>query len=346
MKRVITSILLILMLAGLLAGCNPDAGTSGSDLDSEDNSGKTMIAICIGGINHPVHRVAQMAFLTKAEDLGYRGAVSGLDEASAVELVAKFESTILTGAEGVLLWTGDDQYYEMMRRHASYCTFVVPHFAHDYLDTKSFISRNITSLATGYGKEAADFIVLKLTEKGITTGTIGLTQSSANVTENAATDAFIAQIKALGVDYVCAPVVHEGIDVVAGASKVTGVIQTHPDIVAAFGTTGGSCQTWLTAMQNTGKMNLVVVGVDYIEINQDYVRDGQIAAIVCQPLYEEAQMCVESLDEIFKGKDYTVSQEEWFIQLPAPLAYAGGEGENDINAYRDLINRVLEFFTY
>jgi len=355
MKKALSIILAVIMLLALVAGCggteeSSSASESKSSSASESKSdafdpSKITIAVCMGSINHPVHRIVQMGFMTKAEELGYKGEISGLDEGSMQELITKWESSVTNGATGLLLWVGDDSAYEFMKTiHDGGCKIVVPHFAHSYQDTKAFLDKNISCLAASYGKESADFIVDKLVEKKITEGTIGITQNGSNVTENAANDAFRAQILALKVKYVCADTVFEGAEATAAAGLVTGVIQSNKDIVAGFGTTGGSPQSWATAMENTGKKDLVVIGMDYTELNIGLVKDGSITAVVCQPLFTEAQASAVALDAIFRGEDFTKSEDTWFQELPAPIAYLGGTGDADITAYEGIVNDVKEYF--
>ena len=205
-------------------------------------------------------------------------------------------------------------------------------------------SHVITGLPDTYGREAAKFVVERLEAKGVTEGTIGITQNGPNVTENAANDGFRSQVLELDTNFTIADTVYEGVEVAEAANKVTGVIQANADIVAGFGTTGGSPQSWATAMQNTGKTDLVVVGMDYTELNVNLVKDGSITAIVCQPLYDEAQACVETLKELFEGKTFNGSESEWFVELDAPLAYVDGEGVHDINSYQEIIDKVVEYF--
>lgn len=215
MKKFISMLLVVLMVIGVIAGCGTTEVTEESETEvvesseaveeteamtDEDLDG-AMIAICQGSVNHPVHRIVQVSFFQRAEELGYMGVLSGLDEGSQQEMIAKWESAITNGAIGCLVWTGDESCYEFMRSYAEDCKFVVPHFAHEYEDTKEFISRNITSLAATYGADAADYILNQLEEKGVTSGTIALTQSGANVTENAAGDAFRTRINEAGTNF-------------------------------------------------------------------------------------------------------------------------------------------------
>lgn len=357
MKKALSIILALLMVLAIVAGCGSTETTTeestatestaeeSTEEVEEDLAAGKQVAVCMGSINHPVHRIVQMGFCQKAEELGMEGVICGLDEGSTQELITKWESAVTNGAEGCLIWTGDDSCYDMMKgmvENGCYC--VVPHFCHEYNDTKDFIAKNISCLATTYGAAAADAIVAKLEEKGVTSGTIGITQNGANVTENAANDSFRARMAEIGTAYTLADTVFEGGELVEATAKVTGVIQANPDIVAGFGTTGGSPQSWQAAMKETGKTDLVVIGMDYTEVNINTVLDGDIYAVVCQPLYPEAQASAQALYDIFNGADFTTSEDTWFTELEAPLAYVGGEGVNDINSYMDIVEQVKDYF--
>ncbi len=336
------------MCAALLAGCN-----SGDDLggkgripkDGDFDPAQTKIAICMSSINHPVHRIAQAGFVIKGEEFGFQAGIVGLDESSIKELIAKIESSITTGVVGAAVWVGDDSMYQMMRTLSDQCVFIVPHFTHNYLDCKDFMSRNISALPAEYGKNVAVYMVEQLAKRGITSGTIGVTQASGNLTENAVNDAFRNELLRLGANFSVTETIYEGVEVSGAAAKITGIIQSHTNIVAGLGTTGGSAQAWALAMQNTGRHDLVVVAMDYTEINIDLVTNETITAIVAQPLYAEAQAAAESFDAIFNGKDYTVSEDEWFLAMDAPILYANGEGEHDVENYRPIIETVIDFFS-
>lgn len=344
MKKAIAVLLAVLLMVGVLVGCGGTDTDNDGPTGGDHNPADTTIAIMMGGMNHPVHRIVQMAFLTAGEDMGYNAIIGGLDDGSAQELMTKYESVIANGCEGALLWSGDDTFYQFMRDMSEMCYFVVPHFAHEYVDTKNFISRNICAQAKEYGYKAGEFMLEKLAEAGITSGTIGNTQAGANVTENACSDAFRQAIKDSGANFKVADVVFEGLELSAASVKVVGIINSNPDIVAGFGTTGGSCQSWDLAMQQTQK-RLIVVGVDYTEFNIDLVADGAIAGLVAQPLFEEGEESVKTLDALFRGETFADSAENWWLKCDAPVAYVGGEGASDIEYYRPFVDKVVEYYS-
>ncbi len=341
MKKAIAVLLAVMLMVGVLVGCGgTQTSTPTGDFDPADKT----IAIFMGSMNHPVHRVVQMAFMTEGSALGYNAIVGGLDEGSTQDLLNKFESYVTNGTEGAMLWASDDSFYQFMRDMKDMCYFVVPHFAHEYVETKNFISRNICASAATYGYAAGEFLLEKLAEKGITSGVLGNTQAGPNVTENAASDAFRKCIAESGANFTVANVVYETTELSEATNKVVGVINGNTGIVGAFGTTGGSCQSWSLAMQQTGKTDLVVVGVDYTEFNIDLVAEGKVAGLVAQPLYEEAKESVLALDGLFHGKAYNDSAENWWVKLEAPVAHVDGEGMADIEHYRPIIDQVIAYY--
>ena len=164
---VILALFLILIMTMGLFGCAKVPEDVGTDIpdgpsteQTEPESEPITVAVCMGAINHPVHRIVQTGFMLKAEELGMNGIISGLDEGSMQELIAIWEGAVINGAKGVLVWTGDYSCYDMMKGMKQMGAYtVVPHFTHDYADTKEFIDKNVSCLARTYGAAAADYIV-------------------------------------------------------------------------------------------------------------------------------------------------------------------------------------------
>ena len=84
--------------------------------------------------------------------------------------------------------------------------------------------------------------------------------------------------------------------------------------------------------------------MDYTELNVNLVKEGKITAIVCQPLYVEAQECVKTLKELFEGKTFTGSESEWFVELDALSPMLTAKAPSDINSYDEIIKKVVEYF--
>lgn len=335
MKRILALVLTLMVLAIPMA------------IAEEFNPADYPVAICMDSMNHPVHRIVQLGFLKAAQELGYTNAkVIGTEGGDSSEAFAAAESFAAEGGKGLLLWAGDSGCYETLANVAAEGVIVgIPHFRHTQPDGTypEGLKFNMACDPVLYGKQVAELMAEKLSGKE---GSVALTQNTKNVTENAATESFIATWEGLGDKYdlskiTVLPVELEG-GVVDSATAINlGIIQAHPDIIGAFGTTGNSPITWADAATKAGYADgqLVIVGMDATEGNLDYLEAGKVAAIVAQPLYDEAHKTMEYLDKIFRGEEVP----EW-TDLEAPVVTVDGEGPNGLAFHRGIAAEVAEFF--
>jgi ribose transport system substrate-binding protein len=331
MKRVFA----LVMVLGLLMGLGACADLSGSAPE------EIKIAIGMGSKNHPVHRIVRYGFFQGAQEYGVTGVDAGLDNGSTRELQENFTKAITEqGVHGMLLWASDDTYYQFMRdmtaEHGT--VFVVPHFKHDYVETKDFISANLYADDAALGMAAADLIVEELHRRGIIEGSLGITQAGAGVAPNIAGDAFRKRIAEISNFRVC-DIVFEGLELSEAAVKCVGVINSNSDIVGAFGTTGGSAQSWTKAMEETGRTDLVVVAYDYSEENLEKLENGPIHALVSAPLYEEGYDSVGIIKDVLDGKTYNDSEENWSKVYDVITLTK----DSDLKPYHDLIDQATRY---
>ena len=314
---------------------------------AEFNPADYPVAVCMMSMNHPVHRIVQLGFLKAAEALGYTDAkVIGTESGDTSEANAAGEAFAAEGGKGMLLWNGDSSCYETLIKCADMGVVVgIPHFKHQQEDGSypEGLSFNMACDPVLYGKQVAELMADKLSGK---TGSVALTQNTKNVTENAATDSFIATWESLkdsknlgGITVL--PVELEGAVIDSATAINLAIIQSHPDIIGAFGTTGNSPITWADAAPKAGYKDgeLVLVGMDATEGNLDYLEAGKVAAIVAQPLYEEAYKTMEYLDKIFRGEEVPM-----WTDLEAPVVTMDGEGPNGIEYHRAIAAEVATFF--
>ena len=305
------------------------------------------VAICMDNMNHPVHRIVQLGFLKAAEALGYTNAkVIGTEGGDSSEAFAAARAFADEGGKGLLLWAGDSSCYETLAYVADEGVVVgIPHFRHTQEDGSypEGLAFNMACDPVLYGQQVAELMAEKLDGKE---GSVALTQNTKNVTENAASESFVATWETLKDKYDLSkievlPVELEG-GVVDSATEINlSIIQAHPDIIGAFGTTGNSPITWADAATKAGYADgeLVLVGMDATESNLNYLEAGKVAAIVAQPLYDEAYKTMEYLDKIFRGEEVPM-----WTDLEAPVVTADGEGPNGLAFHRDIAAQVAEFF--
>lgn len=325
----------------------PAEGEAEASAAEDFNPNDYYVAICMDSMNHPVHRIVQLGFLKAAEALGYENAkVIGTEGGDTSEAFAAAEAFAAEGGNGLLLWAGDSSSYETIASVASQGVSVgIPHFNHQQEDGNypEGLAFNMACDPVLYGKQVAELMAEKLDGKE---GSIALTQNTKNVTENNATNSFVETWNSLDGTYDLSKikildVQLEGGVVDSATATNLAIIQSNPDLIGAFGTTGNSPITWADAATKAGKKDgeIFIVGMDATEGNLDYLEAGKVQAIVAQPLYDEAYKTMEYLDKIFRGE--TVP--EW-TDLEAPVVTVDGEGKNGLAYHRDIAAQVEEFF--
>ncbi len=347
MKK-LTSLFLIFIIVFSLFGCAKPTpvGDGGSDVPQSEPAdlaqGKT-IACCMSSIEHPVHRIVQYGFCTKADELGMNPIVSGLTEGSQQELIDKWNSDISTNnAVGALIWTGDDSCYEMMKELKQQGIYtVVPNFCHAY-EFSNIIDINPYFNYRDYGAKMADYVVDVLNEKGITYGDIAVSQIGQNIS-NASNDAFRERISELQVNYNILDTVMLGGHISEAENKTTTRLMKNENIVAAVGFDALDAYAWVSGAENVGLTDLVIIGMGMEDGHIGLVEEGKIQGLVCPPYYESGVVSANELYQLINGK-VIATEEAWNEKLNFGLAYLGGEGENDIQTYRDIYDAAQAYF--
>jgi len=123
--------------------------------------------------------------------------------------------------------------------------------------------------------------------------------------------------------------IEEGFDTSAAIAKASAMLQSQPDLKAALSTTGGGAVTWANAQRSAGR-KIVIIAMDYTRQNLDLVRDGDVHAVIGQPLWEESCGAADLLDRAARGEKI-----EWWTKLPAPMIRKDG-----LDPYYKLLEKV------
>jgi ribose transport system substrate-binding protein len=321
------TLLCILAMALLVSG----AFASGTSETKSTGASKGILAVCMPVKGHPVHQIVQLGFLTRAKELGYEGVVVGIDGSDSADLYAVIEGYAnRDNVKGMLVWCGDQQGYPTIKKlHEKGIKTVVPHFPHDHAAIPE-LDANLSAVPYDYGVQVAKTIGAALKGK---TGSVAISEGSFNITENAAAKGFQDGMKDFPTLKVLAPQL-EGFDTAGAPAANAAIINGNSDLLAAFGTTGGSPTSWATAAEQTNRKDLIIVGMDYTEQNIDLVEKGKVYAIVAQPLYDEAYKSAEILDKLIRGEKV-----EYYTKLEAPVVTKDGIGK-----YKEIVARVKEWF--
>lgn len=335
-RRIALFIGIVMILSISLMGCGGNNTTAtNTDNSSKFDPSKHPVFVAMVLKNHPVHRIVQLGFVEEAKKLGYPVEIVGIENVDWPSYYASVEAAVAKGAKGALLWV-DPPHTQFIKKIGDLgVKVVVPHFKFEQEKTPG-LTANLSADSTEYGKAVAKAMAAKLKGKK---GTIAITQNDSNTTENNASKAFTEQMKLEAPDIKVLPPAFEGPELTAAIAKIAAIIQKNTDLIGAFGTTGGSAASWAGAMDETGKKDLTVIGMDYTEQNVDLVKSGKIYGIVAQPLYDEAKMSMDLLDKSFRGEQFP-----WFTPLEAPIATLDGKDKENIAYYDDIIKRVKASF--
>jgi ABC-type sugar transport system substrate-binding protein len=374
MKKLITLVLAILMVAALVVGCakteapavdepaEEPAETPEEPADEPaeepeaEGINKAEYAICInmGVINHPVHRQVQMGLINKAVELGYEkpqvvGPETG-DQAEQFAMAETWAASITPGKAAMLMWNGDHNSDELVAKLWNDYQIIVgvPHFRIFVDDdpAKGLPEGYAFEMAcdpVAYGQEVAKLAAKALDGK---TGSFALTQNTKNSTENAGTAAFAEEFAKQGETYDLSgikvlDVVLEGGEMESATTINLGIIQANPDLIGAFGLTGNSPVSWADAATKAGKADgeLWIAGMDATDTNIQYLEAGKVQVIVAQPLVQEAAKTMEYFDILFNGG----TVEPW-TDLAAGIVTLDATGENSVETWKGFAEEVTKMF--
>ena len=371
MKKVLAIMLVLALVVCVFAGCKkaeapatdapaadepaadePAADEPAADEPAADaadfNPADYPVAICMDSYNHPVHRQVQLGFLKKAEELGYTDAqVVGTDLGDSQAAWENGLQWANAGGKGILLWAGDSSCWETIKAlKAAGCVVGIPHFNHMSQNNGELpegLDFNMACSPTLYGQQVAAMMAAALDGKE---GKVAITLNTHNITEDAADESFRAEWEAQAANYDLSKIELlatelEGGDLVEATNINTSILQANPTIIGAFGTTGNSPQSWSGAVKNCGKEagSVWIAGMDATAGNLELLKNGEVAVIVAQPLFNEAAKTMEYIDIMLQGG----TVDAW-TDLEAPIVTLDGEGENGYEFHAAQAQEVLDYF--
>jgi ribose transport system substrate-binding protein len=280
---------------------------------------------------HPVVQIMMAGFIEEAKQLGYPYYLYQPDDADTAKAYSLAEAGVTQhGIKGMVQYIFDDGTAMYIKKWADMGIAVTS--AHTYIaeedkDKWPGLLAWASCSAEEYGKAAAKAIGEKVGGKGV----VAVTEGGFNTTEDAAAAAFTAEMNKSYPDIVVLEPQEEGYDTPTAIQRATAIVQANPDIVGAFSTTGAGPSTWAGAKANTGK-DICIISMDYSETNLDLVKNGEVYALVAQPLYHEFALAVDLLDKHFRGEEI-----EWANVMDAPLITT-----DNVDEYYELIEKVNE----
>jgi len=300
---------------------------SGGDFNPADYP----LGLCHILKTHPVVQIMAAGFIARAEELGYPHYQYQPDDSDTAKAYALAEAGVTQhGIKGMVQYIFDEGTAMYIKKWADLGIAVTS--AHTYIEESEKdmwpgLLAWASCSAEEYGRAAAKAIGEQVGGQGV----VAVTEGGFNKTEDAAAAAFIDEMHKSFPNIVVLEPQEEGYDTPTAIQRATAIIQANPDIVGAFSTTGAGPSTWAGAQANTGK-KICIISMDYSETNLDLVKNGEVYALVAQPLYHEFALAVDLLDKHFRGEEI-----EWANVMDAPLITT-----DNVDEYYDLIKKVNE----
>ena len=319
-KHVWTALGVLVILGMMAAQCvAPTTAPPAAEAPAEEEAPAEAEEVAKGEVfywiqplrGHPVHQLTQIAFLQGCEDEGIECEIVGPDEADTPKTIAAAEQVLAKGdAAGVSFWTGSPAFEEVIKQmDEAGIPVVAPHFKvpeGTWPDNTVIVGTDPAVYAEAEAKVMCEAL-------GDQEGSVAVTQGSFNTTENLQAEVFTATMNEVCPQLKVLAAEEEGFDPPKAIAKAVAIIQANPDIVGAMSTTGGGPTTWAGAQQETG-VDLISIGNDYTRVNLDLVKNGEVYALVGQPLYEESYEAAKLLKKMAAGEEVP-----YWTEQPAPI---------------------------
>lgn len=277
--------------------------------------------------DHPVHKLMQAGFLDQCKKLGYDCEVVGNPSASVYDVTATIPLAEAAMARksfaAAAVYTPDPAIFPFIGKLARGGLPVVTwHMMPAEGSVKGLLSTTGEDV-TQAGTAAADAMGEAIGGKG----SVAVTQSASNTTENEMARSFKAELNKTYPAVKVLDVQFEGVEPNAARAKAVSILQANPDVNAAFSTTGYGPQTWSGAKRTTGR-DLTIISMDYTRQNLDLVKSGQVYGLVAQPLYEEGARAADLAANLAEKKPV-----EYLNTIPAKVIT-----KNDLAPYYRILD--------
>lgn len=328
MKRKMVSLLAMLVAMTVMLGmCMAPASAE------EFDPSKYTMAVYLWPTSNPTVAVMAAGFMQTAVELGYNAMVIGGDISDPALGFQMVDSALAQhDLAGMTYNATEETAWKKLKEITDAGVPVVCIWNRVTQENLDLYGVDPNMVLGWYAPDAADYgyeCGLVMGEACDGKGTLAVTQSMFNETEDAAAAGFRKAIAEKYPDMVVLDTQLEGLETVAGISVITAIIQGNQDLVGAFGTTGTSAQTWAAAKKNTG-WDGKMIGMDFTAQNLDLLENGDIFGIVAQPIYSAFGECAKQIDRYLRGQEMIFDN-----PYPSPIIY-----KDDVPQYRELISNI------
>jgi len=296
--------------AGLLTACGsaPTTNSAGTNNAGANATGGTAtassytIGFAVSTTNNPFFVAMENGVKQEAQKLGIKVIVDDGNNDPSTQL-NQVQDLIQQKVNAIILNPADSQALSSAVQAANQAK--IPVITLDRSVTSGTVSTFIASDSVAAGKMAADELIKALNGKGQVVELQGILGTSAERDREKGFDQEIAT--ASGIQVVARQTAK--FDRSTALNVMQNILQAHPDVNGVFAQNDEMALGALKAIQQAGKKNIAIVGIDGEQEAVQDVQSGLLYADIAQQPTQEGVLGVDNALKLIKGQsvDATVS---------------------------------------
>ncbi|WP_181555535.1 ribose ABC transporter substrate-binding protein RbsB [Thermaerobacillus caldiproteolyticus] len=308
MKKLVSMVMSLLLLAGVLVGCSLENGTTtGDKKEGTKKDGDMKIGLSISTLNNPFFVTLKEGAEKAAKEENVQLIVVDAQNDSAKQ-INDIEDLIQQGVDLILVNPTDSSAITSAVESANNAN--IPVITVDRSADGGKVVTHIASDNVTGGKMAGEFLIEKLKDGGNVVELEGIPGSSAARERGEGFHQVIDKTSNIKVVAKQAA----DFDRAKGLSVMENILQSHSDIKAVFAHNDEMALGALEALEARGMKDVIVVGFDATEDAVKAVKDGKMAATVAQKPELIGESAVKTALKVLKGEKV-----EKFIPVPLEL---------------------------
>jgi len=317
MKKMLFTLLAVLVVFGLIAGCAPQAteAPEAEAPEAEAPEGETpYIPVISKGFQHQFWQAVKLGSEQAAEELGVEITFEGPEsEAMVDKQVEMFQTALDKNPAAICLAAVDSKAFQPLLEQAQAAGIPVIGFdsgVDSDIPVSTAATDNIAAAA-----EAADRMADLIGGSG-EVAVIAHDQTSRTGIDRV--DGFVGKMESDYPDITVVDVQYGGGDQLKSTDLAKAIIQAHPNLKGFFGANGGSIIGVLNAVSELDmEGDIVVIGYDSGQQQMDAIRSGAEAGAITQNPIGIGYKCVEAAVKAINGEELPETIDTGFMWYDA-----------------------------
>jgi len=317
MKKMLFTLLAVLVVFGLIAGCAPQAteAPEAEAPEAEAPEGETpYIPVISKGFQHQFWQAVKLGSEQAAEELGVEITFEGPEsEAMVDKQVEMFQTALDKNPAAICLAAVDSKAFQPLLEQAQAAGIPVIGFdsgVDSDIPVSTAATDNIAAAA-----EAADRMADLIGGSG-EVAVIAHDQTSRTGIDRV--DGFVGKMESDYPDITVVDVQYGGGDQLKSTDLAKAIIQAHPNLKGFFGANEGSIIGVLNAVSELDmEGDIVVIGYDSGQQQMDAIRSGAEAGAITQNPIGIGYKCVEAAVKAINGEELPETIDTGFMWYDA-----------------------------